>query len=187
MIESMTTPKTASAYLSKSLYMSGLQCQKALWLHKYRPELKDDVSESQQAVFDAGTDVGILAQQLFPGGALVPYEGLTHAQQLAMTQAEIRAGASTIYEATFSYDNIFVKVDILNRGLRGWELYEVKASTDLKEHYLDDIALQVHVLNGAGIPLTKACLVHVNNQYVRDGEIDVHQLFTLLDVTEVVK
>lgn len=183
----MATPKAAHAYLSKSLYMSGLQCQKALWLHKYRPELKDDVSESQQAVFDAGTDVGILAQQLFPGGVLVPYESLTHAQQLAMTQAELRAGASTIYEATFSYDHIFVKVDILNNGPQGWELYEVKASTDLKEHYLDDIALQVHVLNGAGIPLTKACLVHVNNQYVRDGEIDVHQLFTLLDVTEVVK
>ena len=83
----MATPKAAHAYLSKSLYMSGLQCQKALWLHKYRPELKDDVSESQQAVFDAGTDVGILAQQLFPGGVLVPYESLTHAQQLAMTQA----------------------------------------------------------------------------------------------------
>lgn len=167
--------------------MSGLQCQKALWLHKYRLELKDDVSESQQAVFDAGTDVGILAQQLFPGGVLVPYEGLTHAQQSAMTRAALRAGASTIYEATFGHDHIFVKVDILNKGPQGWELYEVKASTDLKEHYLDDIALQVHVLNGAGIPLTKACLVHVNNQYVRDGEIDVHQLFALLDVTEVVK
>ena len=56
-------------------------------MHKYQPELKDDVSESQQAVFDSGSDVGGgLAQQLYPGGVEVAYDGLTHEEQLVRTQ-----------------------------------------------------------------------------------------------------
>jgi len=54
--------------LSKSTYMRGKQCPKALWLYKHRPELRPVVSEAQQAIFDNGTAVGLLAQQRFPGG-----------------------------------------------------------------------------------------------------------------------
>lgn len=183
----MADKTAANSYYSKSLYMSGLQCRKALWLHKYRPDLKDEVSESQQAVFDAGTDVGILAQDLFPGGIIVPYDGLTHSQQLEATQKGINEGATNIYEATFSFDSIFIKVDILHNGPNGWELYEVKNSSHLKDHYLDDIALQFHVLSETGIPPTKAFLVHINNEFVRDGDIDVHQLFAIRDVTKEVR
>ena len=34
-----TTPKP-NLYLSKSLFMTGLQCHEALWLHKYQPGIK---------------------------------------------------------------------------------------------------------------------------------------------------
>lgn len=141
----------STPYLSKSLYIKGLQCHKALWLHKNRPDLKIKPSAAQQAVFDSGTDVGILAQRLFPGGVLVPYDGLSPAEQLAMTAAALDRGETTIYEATFSFDNVFVKVDILHRGENGWEIYEVKSSTECKEVYLNDIALQQYVLAGSGL------------------------------------
>jgi hypothetical protein len=171
-------------YLSKSLFIRGLQCHKSLWLHRRRPELKDKVSESQQAVFDAGTDVGILAQRLYPGGAEVPYEGLSPAEQVAMTKDLIQKGSTTIYEAAFSHDQIFCKADILHLGAGGWELYEVKNSTGPKEVYLNDIALQYRVICGSGLPIAKASLVHINNRYLRQGEIDVTGLFTILDITE---
>lgn len=51
--------------ISKSSFIRGLQCHKSLYLKKHHPELEDEVSESQQAVFDKGTNVGILAQKLF--------------------------------------------------------------------------------------------------------------------------
>lgn len=172
-----------STYLNKSLYIKGLQCHKALWLHKYQPELKDEVSESQQAVFDSGIDIGILAQQLFPGGVEVPYDGLSHEEQIAMTKELIAGGERTIYEATFSFDDILVKVDILHHGSKGWELYEVKSSTKLKGVYLDDISVQCYVLAGCGIELTRTALVHINKRYVRQGAVEVDKLFTLLDVT----
>ena len=47
-------------YLSKSLYMTGLQCNKALWLHKYQPELKDEQSPEQEAILDFGGVGGLL-------------------------------------------------------------------------------------------------------------------------------
>lgn len=169
--------------LSKSQFIRGLQCHKSLWLHKNSPELRDVIPPEQQAVFQSGTDVGILAQELFPGGVEIPYDGLSLSEQLDFTRQEIANGTQTIYEATFCYDDILVKVDILHHGQSGWELYEVKSSTDAKDVYLNDIAIQQYVLNGATISLAKAALVHINREYVRRGPIDVSGLFTIHDVT----
>ena len=75
-------------------------------------------------------------------------------------------------------------VDILHKGKNGWELYEVKSSTKVKDVNYDDIALQYHVLAGAGITLQKACLVHINNRYIRKGDIEVRRLFSISDLTD---
>jgi hypothetical protein len=176
------TPRP-NLYLSKSLYMTGLQCHKALWLHKYQPELRDGVPSEQESMLDFGAEVGRYAQELFPGGILVPYDDLSHSQQLAMTKDAILNGASTLYEGAFSYNDVFIKADILHLGPDGWELYEVKNSASLKEHYLDDIAIQHYVISGTGLHLAKACLVHLNTDYVRHGPINVQQLFKIVYLT----
>ena len=54
--------------LSKSTYMRGLKCHKSLYLNKYAKDLRDDTSDSQQYIFDQGTNIGLLAQELFPKG-----------------------------------------------------------------------------------------------------------------------
>lgn len=172
--------------LSKSQFIRGMQCHKSLYLHKYHPELRDKLSASQEAVFQSGTDVGILAQSLFPGGVEVPYEGLTPAEQIERTRIEIEKGTTTIYEATFSHDGIFVKVDILRRGETGWELYEVKSSTEAKEVYRNDIAVQYYVLTSTGIQVSRAALVHIDKRYVRNGSIEVDKLFVINDLTPTV-
>jgi hypothetical protein len=169
--------------LSKSQFIRGLQCHKSLYLHKYHPELRDKPSVSQEAVFQNGTDVGILAQSLFPGGVEIPYEGLTPSEQIERTRVEIEKGTATIYEATFSHDGIFVKVDVLHRGNRGWELYEVKSSTEVKDVYRNDIAVQYHVVTGAGITVSSAALIHIDRRYVRKGGIEVDKLFAINDLT----
>ena len=181
------TQRKVSTYLSKSLFVRGHQCHKSLWLHKFQPELKDPVDEALQARFDSGHEVGTLAQQLFPGGVEVPYEGLTHAEQLAMTQELLAEGRNTIYEATFQHDGIFVKVDILHRGAAGWEILEVKESTEVKEVHYHDAALQLYVLAGAGLDVSKVAIVHIDNSYVRNGDIEVQKLFTVEDVTDKVR
>lgn len=183
----MSMKAKESTYLSKSLFMKGLQCHKALYLHKFHPELRDEVSEAQEALFQSGREVGAYARQLFPGGFEVSYEDLSMEEQLNVTGEEIKRGARILYEPAFSHDNVFVKADILRKARQGWELYEVKSSAELKEEYLNDVAVQYYVLKGAGIRISKASIVHLNNQYIRNGDIDPSALFVIKDVTKAVR
>ncbi|PLY00585.1 MAG: DUF2779 domain-containing protein [Desulfuromonas sp.] len=172
------------AGLSKSLILKGIQCPKALYLQKNSPDFDIPEDPAREAKFREGTKVGILAQSLFPGGTEVPYEGLSVAEQVAQTQALIEAGVDVIYEASFVYDGIFVKVDILVRDGDAWQIHEVKMSTSVKEVNLNDVAIQFYVLGQSGLLISGAYLVYINNQYVRLGEIDVKQLFAGEDVLE---
>lgn len=84
-------------------------------------------------MFQSGHEVGKYAQQFFLGGIEIFYHETSHISQLDMTQAEIRKGTKTIYEAAFSYDNVFVKVDILHKDDEGWDIIEVKNSTKMTD------------------------------------------------------
>ena len=178
---------SAGSGLSKSLILKGLQCQKALWLAKHPPAFEFPPRPELEARFRAGTEVGQLAQQLFPGGVEVPYEGLTVPAQLARTRQLIDSGAPVIYEASFSFSAIFVKVDILVRDGRGknspWQIHEVKMSTSVKDVNLDDVAVQHYVLSGCGLTISRSFLVHIDTSYVRQGAIEVGKLFHGEEVT----
>jgi len=179
--------KVDDAYLSKSLFVRGVRCHKSLYLQKYRPELKDEVSQETESLFETGFKIGDLAQELFPGGVIVPYEGLSHKEQIKITADLIVQGCKTIYEATFFYNGVFIKADILHQGDNGWDLYEVKASTEVKDYHYHDASVQYYVISGSGLPISRIFIVHVNNQYVRQGEIEVDKLFHKEDITTISK
>ena len=175
--------RSRSSGLSKSLILKGLQCQKALWLTKNPPDFDFPPQPDLEAKFRAGTEIGILAQQLFPGGIEVPYEGLSFPGQLARTKQLIDNGTEVIYEASFSFSAIFIKVDILVRDGASWQIHEVKMGTSVKEVNLDDVAVQHYVLNGCGLSVSKSFLVHIDNSYVRQGEVEVDKLFSSEDIS----
>src|SRR5262249_7421143 len=81
------------------------------------------------------------------------------------------------------------RVDVLERLADGtWGLREVKSSSGLKDHYVDDIALQTFVLKGCCIAVSSVELVHVNTAYVRgQGGICWPEFFTRLDVRDAVE
>jgi hypothetical protein len=175
---------SGNAGLSKSLILTGMQCPKALYLVKNPPAFELPPQPHLEAKYRTGNEVGLLAQQLFPGGTEIPFHGLTVTQQVEQTRQFIDAGAQVIYEASFAFDGIFVKVDILFKDGDEWQIHEVKMGTATKEVNLDDVAIQYYVLSNCGLAISSAYLVHINNQYVRQGETDVIQLFTGDDVTE---
>jgi len=173
--------------LSKSNYLMGLQCSKLLW---FRYNAKDQIpvpDAAKQAVFDQGTEVGELAQRLFPGGTVVAPGIITASEVIAETQKAIQS-RRPLYEAAFSYHGGYARADILVPVARdAWDLIEVKSTTGLKEEvHLPDIAFQAFVLTGAGIKLRKCFLAHINNEFVRRGPIDPQKFFTLEDVTKPV-
>jgi hypothetical protein len=179
--------KSARTYLSKSLYIRGLQCPKSLWLDRYQPGTRDEIGPSQERVFQNGIEVGRLAQRLFPGGIEIPHEGLTYAEKVEKTAAYIRDGTTTLYEASFSFDDIFVKADILHKSQAGWDVYEVKGTTAVKDIHVDDAAIQYYTVAGSGLLVVGVSLVHINNEYLRQGPLDVHKLFVSEDITYQVR
>ena len=83
--------------------------------------------------------------------------------------AEIKRGTTTIYEADFTYDDVFVKVDILHKGTFGRELCEVKGTTEVKKIHAATTRCNIYVPIGASVGLVKASLARLNNQCVRKG------------------
>jgi hypothetical protein len=175
---------SGNAGLSKSLVLKGIQCPKALYLAKNPPAFELPPQPDLEAKFQLGNEVGLLAQQLFPGGTEVPFHGLSVSQQVEQTRQLMGAGAQVIYEASFAFDGIFVKIDILVKDGDSWQIHEVKMGTSVKDVNLDDVAIQYYVLTNCGLTISAAYLVHIDNSYERQGEIDVQQLFAGEDITD---
>ncbi len=171
-------------YLSKSKYTRALQCPKMLWMDMHKPSEAVDNSTLQE-IFERGTDVGDLARSYFGEYSLVPHSD-KKSFMIEETQKLIEEGVTIIAEASFAYNGNFCSVDILRKTPCGWEMYEVKSSTELKDVYLDDIAYQCYVLKNCGINLTGIYNMHLNSNYVRNGELDIKQLFTVEDCSEAV-
>jgi len=152
----------------------------------HKPDLSV-ISEATKTVFAIGTDVGILARDYFPGGELAVTGDRPDSGSVARTRELINQGVKIIYEATFVYDNTLVAVDILTREDGHWKLYECKATTHVKPEHVIDVAVQYYVVTGAGIPLEDASVMHLNNRYIRRGELEVNQLFTCESVLNQVQ
>lgn len=173
--------------ISKSSFIRGKQCLKSLYLLKKHPELRDVISEGQHAIFDIGHNVGELAQQLFPGGVVAAFdlpEGFM--RSMNYTKELIAQGQTIIYEAGLMFENTHCFVDILVKENGKWKIYEVKSSTEVKDINIYDAAFQYYVLSRLGMEISDVSIIHINNQYVRIGEIDIHQLFTIQSVIELV-
>jgi hypothetical protein len=169
--------------LSKSTFMAGIQCQKRLYLSKFRRDLlPEEVDEQQQAIFDAGIDTGLLAQQLFPNGIdaspLTPFD---YQKSVKRTQSYLMTN-DVIYEACFQYEGALCAIDILVRKDDLWYAFEVKGTNSVKPQHITDAAFQYYVMTRSGLPLGDISIVHFNSSYVRRGDLDVQALFTATSV-----
>lgn len=169
--------------LSKSTFLRGLQCPKSLYLYKNFIQLRDPSSPEQKAIFSRGNNVGILAQQLFPDGVdATPPKRSDNIAAVEKTQQLINNGIEIIYEAAFQHEQVLAILDILVKKDGEWYAYEVKSSAKISHTYLLDASLQYWVITKSGLPLSDISLININNQYVRQGNIDLNKLFNITSV-----
>ena len=169
-------------YLSKSKYCLGVQCEKILWLDKYKSEEKEETKND--AVLDNGTEVGIYAQQLFGDYTVVNFN-TNLSKMIDDTKEYLKQDNIILCEASLSYNNNFCSVDILKKDNDSYEIYEVKSSTEVKDIYLDDASYQYYVLKNLGLNVNKVSIIHINSNYVRHGEIELNKLFNIVDITDI--
>lgn len=154
-----------------------MQCTKRLWLQKNQPGAKNGGAESDYNLFSKGQYVGKLARTLFPDGKDATPQEHDYKSSLERTCEWVNSGEPVIYEASFQYQGLFASVDILVRQGNHWHAYEVKSSTSVKEHHYLDAAFQYYVMQGAGLDVNGISVIHINNKYVRKGELNLKQLF----------
>lgn len=182
-------------YLSKSKYCELWQCPKIAWLRKYKPETLT-TDDTAFARMEAGNEVGDLAMGLFGDYTEVTTYGgdnkLDLAAMIAKTREETEKGTPVICEASFDYNGLYCAVDILKKEGDGRAIYEVKSSSkhngskDDRPIYIADAAYQKYVLEHCGVKITGCHIVCINGDYVFDGTLDIHKLFTVSDVTAAV-
>jgi len=175
----------ASSRLSKSRYLSGLQCHKQLWWRVHEPEAPElSPTPGQQNLFAQGREVGERARGHVPGGELIDLPFYQYDNKVTATREALQRGRPAIYEAWFLADDTYVGVDILERTSRGYTVIEVKASNSRKPEHLPDAAVQVHVLRGAGLQVERAEVMHLNRECRYP---DLSNLFIREDVTALVE
>ena len=169
-------------YLTKSKYLSGLQCHKRLWYEKNHPERKANPSRSQQRKFEQGQEVGVLARKSFSEGVLI--DAIDPLVSVEQTKAAIERGDTCIFEASFIFNDVFVGCDVLQKDSNSWRIIEVKASTSVKEQHLQDLAIQKYVLTGCGLSVSETQLMLINSKECVYP--DLCNLFSIVDATDEV-
>ncbi len=174
-----------SKLLSKSKYLTGLQCPKLLWLEINDPKRLPQVDLATQFIFDQGNLVGELAKKLFPEGIDVPSDDFMG--DIAATR-DLLNERKPLFEAGIVAGRIYSRVDIL-RPANGdqWDIIEVKSSTSVKDVNIHDVAFQKHCCESRDLSVSHCYLAYINNQYVRDGEINPQGLFKIDDITDLVE
>ncbi len=174
----------AFRFLSKSRYLTGLQCPRYIWMQFHEPASIPETDEATQHIFDQGREVGYLAKKLFPEGIDVGNDDFTG--NIRQTKAYLKE-KKPLFEAGIMVNKLYSRIDILApAGDDQWEIFEVKSSTSVKDVHIEDIAFQRHVCRQAGLEIQKCNLILINNQYIRNGPIDPEGLFSIHEITDKV-
>ena len=174
--------------LSKTDYILFRECPKNVWYKIHKPDVysKLELSEFEKSIIETGDEVELVARQLFPDGILI--EGRDDTAQKT-TYDYLANNQSILFQPVFKKDGYLAAIDILKfePETKSYSIYEVKSKSSVdKKIYYHDLSFQVNLLRKCGLTVDKAYLVHLNSEYVRSGELDITQLFKIVDVSDEV-
>ena len=142
-----------SHLLSKSKYIRGLQCDRALWLDVHNPRLAKYTREQMQR-FDRGREFEYAFKATFPNGIDLSAELKRNVDAYPERTAQLldlrpcSAANTVLFEAGFCYDDVLVLADVVHQREDGsLDIYEVKSGSTLSETYCRDAALQHYVIS----------------------------------------
>lgn len=138
-----------SYQLTKSKFILGQQCEKALYLNVYFPKLAYYPPETL-ARFKAGRDFEAKVKSLFPEGIDVSKALGWKMDQYPVYTAQLlrQPGEINIYEAGFLYNGVLVLADVLHRdGDGNISIYEIKNSLSMRDVFVSDVGIQHYVIS----------------------------------------
>lgn len=180
-------------YLTKSRFKLAVDCPTKLFYANKKETYRDTMSENVflASLAEGGYQVGELAKCRYPNG--VEIKGFDHAKLAAETKELLKQDHIVLFEPAILYGNFFIRIDLLIKNGKNFELVEVKAkSYDSKEpdiesksggissgmlEYIQDVAFQKWVLSQA-YPEAKISSFLMMPDKAHSTEVDgVNQIF----------
>ena len=160
--------------LSKTDFLQFLHCAKSLWLLRRKPTFYQHgpFSDYLQKIVTEGYEIELYLKTFF--------------------SSQVDA-AKYSYQTTFKTgDGLYAIADCTRQNDDGTiNIYEVKSSTRIHRgsprNQVKDATFQKIAAEGAGLKVKSVFMVHLNGDYVRDGDIAAQDLFTFVDVTAEVE
>ena len=158
--------------LTKTDFIQYLNCPESLWLQKRNPDSYPygEFSTFMQKLVREGYEVERYVRQFF----------------------EATDDRDVSFQTEFKTDDgLYARLDAFeNLGDVKTALYEIKSSTsvktDTKHNHIKDACFQKICAERAGQNNDSVFLVHLNGDYVRDGEINPSAMLVFADITEAV-
>ena len=168
--------------LTKSLILSGLQCPKRLHQQVHHPERANQTT-SLEELYVTGRRLEEILHNLFADGIKVDATSIESAIQF--TQKFMSSSPSApLFEATFLYKEVLVRVDALIPVEDGFCLIECKSSTKLKPNHIQDCAVQHWVLERLGFKVAKVEVALIDGEFVYIEKDNYINLLRFEDVTD---
>jgi hypothetical protein len=173
------------AWLTKSRFLSGLQCHKRLWFEVHQPLVESTepgIPILQGQAFDEAV------QRLQPGIVISRKKGMP--ASIAESKRIFAQGSravAVLYQSAFRAGNLAVIADVLRRRGAEFDLVEVKATAQVKDTHVPDAAFQALVLQRSKIPVGRVFIGHVNNQFVLQRIGDYEDLLVETDISDSVR
>jgi predicted RecB family nuclease len=155
--------------LSKSSFMLYLDCPRHLWAYANGKIDQSTVYEYVKHLSDQGYEVEKYG---------VKYINEVIKNNLNLSDNQI------IFQNNVIDGQFQARVDALiyNPESNKYDIYEIKSSTKVGKNHIYDIAFQWLVLE-KNYNIGKAYILHLNKNYVLQGNVDIDNLFMISDVT----
>jgi Domain of unknown function(DUF2779) len=165
--------------LTKTLFNHYLECPVYAWLETHRSDLLPADKEKTSRIKN-GIAVDALARTLYPHGIEVRADG---ASGWIEAYKAIATTSAAMFRPTIVAGDLSCLSDILTCERGSFAIRKVTASTELKEAHIRDVAFQKMCFEANSVKVSEAHLIHLNRDYVRQGEVKPHELLMSEDIT----
>lgn len=154
--------------LTKTDFIAYLDAPMHLWAIKHNKLEQKEINAYLEHLFEQGYDVEQYAERYIQEYLIPQYKG-----------------SEVLLQPTYIDGNFEARTDVLikNPKTNLWDMYEIKSSTKVTMKHKYDATFQAMVFSQK-LDLGNIYILHLNKEYIRDGDINLKELFVVADISE---
>jgi len=159
--------------ITKTDFIAFLDAPRHLWAIKHNKLSEQEIDVFIQHLFDQGYEVEEYAEKYIQE-VLIPSYGVT--------QNEV------LIQPTFTHESFQAITDVLikNPETNKWDIIEIKSTNNVKKQHKYDATFQYLVFK-ENYDIGTVNILHLNKEYVREGDLNLSKFFKLSDITDKVQ